>query len=1006
MLFRSMAGKWACDYSAVRGWEASETLCDGLDNDCDGETDEGLSGSECPGQPCVPDCTNVECGPDPVCRTDCGGCGDGYNCQSGHCIQNSCVPDCTTVECGPDPVCGTDCGGCDDGNVCTTDECNGLGCVHTPSLDACDDNNLCTVDDMCTSDFRCVGTPVTCSDNNPCTDDRCLDGQWIYTSNFGTCDDDDACTENDKCDASGNCDGAVVTCDDGDVCTTGQCDRVTGCSYVVSTTCDDSDVCTHDSCDPVVGCQYLMEPDVDCGTQECGLSANGCWWCGDCPADRNCGSDQTCGCPIGYQGENCDSCADGYTGYPDCFLPAVQIAAGNDFTCELTTAGGVKCWGGNEYGQLGNGTTVSSASPVGVTGMSSGVKSLTLGYRHACALMETGGVMCWGNNSSGQLGDGTTVAKLAPTQVTGLASGVAAFSAGSYHTCAVLESGAVKCWGQNSQGQLGDGSSANRTTPIQVSGLSSGVTAASAGGSHTCALLGIGGIKCWGDNQYGQVGDGTTDDRTTPTQASGLESGVISIAAGGSETCAIVSSGGLKCWGSNNYGQIGDATTDNKTLPTQVSGLESGVQTVAVGNSFVCAVLDSGVLKCWGYNYYGQVGDGTTDNRAVPTPVNGLDGVIVSVSSGGSHTCALLDSGRVMNWGLDSSGQLGIRYAAPNFSSRPVDVAGLQSGATAVSVGAEHVCALMDDGGVKCWGSNATGKLGDGTRHSRSVPVSVVGLDGTVASVSAGSTDTCALLNSGGVECWHSVPALVTGLESGVTSVSNGYDHACALLESGGVKCWGTNSFGQLGDGTKTASSVPIDVSGLDSGVSSISAGRLHTCALMDDETVRCWGHNGSGQLGDGSVVNSPVPVVVQGLGEGAVSISAGFHVTCSLLVDGAVKCWGAGAGGSTPSPVNLLDEPVTTIVDGDSFKCFLTEVGAVKCWGTNSHGQLGDGTETEKKRPVGVMGLSSGVVALDCDSCCCAVTNEGAVKCWGKNDFGQLGDGLFWSTVPVAVGN
>ena len=230
------------------------------------------------------------------------------------------------------------------------------------------------------------------------------------------------------------------------------------------------------------------------------------------------------------------------------------IAAGDDHTCALTASGGVKCWGTNWSGQLGDGTTDDRLTPVDVSGLSSGVTAIAASRYHTCALTVSGGVMCWG---AGPLGDGTTDARLIPVDVSGLSSGVTAIAAGGNHTCALTASGGVKCWGENAFGQLGDGTIDARLTPVDVSGLSSGVTAIAAGVSHTCALTVSGGVKCWGENGDGQLGNGTDYSRLTPVDVSGLSSGVVDIAAGWRHTCALTASGGVKCWGSNDYGQLG-----------------------------------------------------------------------------------------------------------------------------------------------------------------------------------------------------------------------------------------------------------------------------------------------------------------------------------------------------------------------------------------------------------------------------------------------------------------
>ncbi len=231
--------------------------------------------------------------------------------------------------------------------------------------------------------------------------------------------------------------------------------------------------------------------------------------------------------------------------------------------------------------------------------------SITAGRNHTCALLATGAVKCWGHNASGQLGDGTTTDRLTPTAATGLASGVTAITTGRNHTCALLATGAVACWGYNPDGRLGDGSTTDRHTPTAVTGLPSDVTAITGGTRHTCALLGTGAVACWGDNNVGQLGDGSTTDRHTPTAVTGLPSDVTAITAGTEHTCALLGTGAVTCWGNNASGQLGDNTTTDRHTPTAVTGLASGVTAISAGHHHTCALLATGALTCWGWNGYG-----------------------------------------------------------------------------------------------------------------------------------------------------------------------------------------------------------------------------------------------------------------------------------------------------------------------------------------------------------------------------------------------------------------
>ncbi|HQQ63603.1 MAG TPA: thrombospondin type 3 repeat-containing protein, partial [Pseudomonadales bacterium] len=347
-----------------------------------------------------------------------------------------------------------------------------------------------------------------------------------------------------------------------------------------------------------------------------------------------------------------------------------------------------------------------------------------------CALDTAGFAKCWGANEYGKLGDNTTVTRKSPVSVTVVNGGISSMALGGYHTCVLTTAGGVKCWGQNYPGALGNNSSVNSMTAVDVVGLGSGVTAITAGGSHTCVLTAAGGVKCWGNNAYGQLGDGTTVNRAVPVDVVGLASGVIAITALDSNTCALTALGGVKCWGGNSSGDVGDGTNTNRPSPVDVSGLASGVSAI----SGKCALMTSGDVKCWGYNYYGQDGDNTTTARNTPVNVKGVGAVgtlanINAVAAGSASRCALTTAGGVQCWGDNSVGSLGDGTTTTRLT--PVNVSNLQSGVKAVTTG-QTSCALMTAGNVKCWGYNGNGGVGDNSTTNRLVPVSVIGLNADV----------------------------------------------------------------------------------------------------------------------------------------------------------------------------------------------------------------------------------------------------------------------------------
>jgi alpha-tubulin suppressor-like RCC1 family protein len=355
---------------------------------------------------------------------------------------------------------------------------------------------------------------------------------------------------------------------------------------------------------------------------------------------------------------------------------AVTANAGSFHTCAVLSYGGVECWGDNQYGQLGDGTTTDRSTPVAVQGLS-GVVSINGGMYHTCALLSDQTVRCWGRNNNGQLGDGTTTTRTTPVRVAGL-SNVVSITAGRLHTCALLSDQTVWCWGDNQYGELGDNSTTDRHSPVQVRGVGgagnlAGAAMVTAGMYHTCALFGNGTAACWGRNNYGQLGDGSTNDRHTPVMVNGLAN-ATTVNAGMFHTCSVVGSGTIACWGRNNRGQLGDGSTTNRSTPVAVSGI-SAATLVSGGMYHTCALLSNHTVDCWGWNNNGQLGDGTTTQRTTPVQVSGIT-TAVQVSAGGGNGANL-----------------------------------------------EHSAALLSDGSVACWGDNSNGQLGDGTTTDRHTPV-------------------------------------------------------------------------------------------------------------------------------------------------------------------------------------------------------------------------------------------------------------------------------------------
>jgi alpha-tubulin suppressor-like RCC1 family protein len=464
-----------------------------------------------------------------------------------------------------------------------------------------------------------------------------------------------------------------------------------------------------------------------------------------------------------------------------------SITVGSHSTCAIIS-GKVWCWGSYQLGAQFVASPTPQQIPWFANSTVTALANGSRGYLSFSCVIINGGVQCWGNgyasNSSGQLGNGSTNWPLTPNTVTGLTSGVTAISAGNGQQACAIQNGAAWCWGNNASGQLGNNSTASYSTvPLAVSGLSSGVTSIAVGSDYACAVV-SGSVMCWGSNTYGQLGDGTTTLRYSPVSVNGIAGTVTQVDVGDNHSCAITSVGALYCWGANGSYQIGDGTNVNRLSAVLI--IASGVTAVSGGANHTCAIV-SGGLQCWGANSNGspdgQVGNNSVATQPVPIGVTGLSSGVTCVSAAALTTCAIAN-GSVFCWGNSAAGQGGLPYIVQ--TATPVQISTLTSGVSQVSIGSSTACAVVN-GGAQCWGNNST-------------------------NLGIGSTITNPLN-----------PVPIPSLASGVTQIVAGYVSVCALA-NGGVQCWGSgNSSGQLGNN-----------------VSALSAPR--ESAILSDRTVRSQG--------------------------------------------------------------------------------------------------------------------------------------------------------------------
>jgi alpha-tubulin suppressor-like RCC1 family protein len=579
----------------------------------------------------------------------------------------------------------------------------------------------------------------------------------------------------------------------------------------------------------------------------------------------------------------------------------VKASVNHSGACAITGEGKAYCWGENSRGQLGASVLGSTISiPVEITSLPN-ISLATMGQYHGCVVSD-GNVYCIGQNDYGQVGNGTTTNRTTLTRA-GTITNVTAIEAGTHSTCAI-SSGNVYCWGWNNYGQLGDGTTTNRSTPTKINSLSN-VTKISISGYVNCALSG-GKVYCWGHNVYGAVGDGTTTSRSSPVQVPGITN-AIDISTGSYYTaCAVVTGGKAYCWGINSSGELGDGTTTQRTTPVEVTVMDDIQDIETTAQQGTCAVNSAGDYYCWGSDTTGQLGyDYMGANLGTKVPqqllsITGTNPIKSNIRGGG-----VIIDGNLYVWGYNMSKQVyGLALGTVNM---PIKY-GTLTGVTDFAVGMSNYCALSG-GKVYCSGSGSSGQMGNGTTTSTNAPAVQVNTLTNATSVTIGYSHICAL-NSGTVYCWgqntygqigdntvvnKTTPTAAQGL-SGVTSVVNGAYHSCAI-KNGDVYCWGQNSTGQIGNGTYTNALIPVKINGV-SNVTALALGSGYTCAVSDGN-VYCWGQNTYGDIGIGVDTNQTnTPTLVPNINNvTTIYTTVWGSGNCAVTQNNEKYCWGVNYG-------------------------------------------------------------------------------------------------------------
>jgi alpha-tubulin suppressor-like RCC1 family protein len=712
------------------------------------------------------------------------------------------------------------------------------------------------------------------------------------------------------------------------------------------------------------------------------------------------------------------------------FAPAasgfVDVSAGSRHTCAVSADGRLTCWG-SEISGIKRVPNAADRRFVQVS----------VGAFAACALTDVGAVICWG-------ADNDVVTK------TPSGTGYLRVIARHRHACAVAQNGAIECWGQDVEGSLAPPEGCFLPIPAPPEceiGYFPGetgcvdfdecldtvcdinATCTNTPGDFTCAC------------DSGFMGDGFTCSPMTLNVGQALS-------AGAQHNCAI-RSGAIWCWGENLYGQLGDGTINSSPAAVQVGTANDWVD-IASGADHTCAINSGGQLWCWGAGFSGELGDGTmSEGSSVPVRESTGANDWAQVTAGVAHTCALNTGGEIYCWGAGFAGQLG-DGSTQSQTAVPVRESTNATNWAAVKAGAIHTCALDTVGNLSCWGANDAGQLGDGMVGVDSpVPVPITG--GPWDKLALGGAHTCAT-SAGELYCWGSDVSgqIGLGLATGMMEVPvptrvgtdtdwsipvAGADTSCAVKASGSFWCWGANFEGQLGLGDTSVRNSPTQV-GIDGDwiTAELSAIGAHGCGVKGADVVVCWGANYAGQLGVASSRLAPAGEVDPGDNWSSVSAYGGEDVPFNLGVssygcgikNGSPWCWGTAAynfsltdsTSAVPDPLGNTDW--TQVSSSSTHSCGLQN-GAPRCWGDNADGGLGDGSTTPSSSPVIPLGTDTDTdwsTVSSGSGFSCGI-KSGALWCWGRGDEGQLGlgepisygtpqeagafTGTMWSTVSAA---
>ena len=708
-----------------------------------------------------------------------------------------------------------------------------------------------------------------------------------------------------------------------------------------------------------------------------------------------------------------------------------QVSSGHFHTAAIKTDGTLWTWGRGIEGQLGTNDVTSKVTPVTTFAGGTNWKQVSSGRFHTAAIKTDGTLWTWGSETDGRLGrlnsnpdrltpvttfaGGTTWADTSTAEPEDLYT----ISAGGQHTAAIKTDGTLWTWGQGTYGQLGTNDVTSKFTPVTTFAGGTNWKQVSSGRFHCAAIKTDGTLWTWGLGNFGQLGDHTATNKSTPVTTFAGGTDWKQVSSGGYHCAAIKTDGTLWTWGSGTSGQLGGNITTYTFTPVTTFAGGTNWKQVSSGNRHCAAIKTDGTLWTWGQGSGGQLGDNTATDKSTPVTTFAGGTNWKQVSSGYRYCAAIKTDGTLWTWGLGTDGQLGTNTTTSK--STPVTTFAGGTNWKQVSGGFSHCAAIKTDGTLWTWGNVTNGQLGDNTAITKFTPVTTFAGGTNWKQVSAGLSHTAALLDDGvdkqlflfgrnssgqlGSSPSNFTPDQVEGNHTNWKQVSSGYRYCAAIKTDGTLWTWGLGTDGQLGTNTTTSKSTPVTTFAGGTNWKQVSSGNSHTAAIKTDGTLWTWGLGTSGQLGDNTTTNKSTPVTTFAGGTNWKQVSSGNSHTVALLDDGVDKqlfLFGSnnfGQLGSTP-PNFTPDQVEGNHTNWKQVSAGFRNCAAIKTdgtlwtWGIGTQGQLGDNTVTTKSTPVTTFSGGTNWKQVGAGGYhCAAIKTDGTLWTWGQGINAQLGD-------------